>query len=209
MSFSYTCRLFRSANAPDFRRALEDVARSFGGQIEWRRIGEGHECLRLGSTPTVQTLYLPDGVCEWRLFEQLSEKVNAPVMELRIQQDVLWDYSLNIGSECVDTFSTLPQYWNYPEELDERESERWAGKPKLLAELWQVPLGRIERYFVNWGMEPDPDDSDVFNTVLKGKAYPGDQHPYGECLQMFDFLAALGGTEPVEGHRLAFVKWRE
>ena len=57
--------------------------------------------------------------------------------------------------ECVDTFSTLPQYWDYPEEPDEKHLREWAGKPKLLAELWQVPLERIERYFVNWGMEAD------------------------------------------------------
>jgi hypothetical protein len=57
-------------------------------------------------------------------------------------------------------------------------------------------------------MEDDPDDSGVFNTVMKGKAYPSDQHPYGECRQMFDFLAALGGAIPEEEHRAVFPKRR-
>jgi hypothetical protein len=208
MSLRYTCRLFRTSDTAAFRRAIEDVARAGGGQIEWGKLGHGDECLRLGSTSAVQTLYLPYGACDWHLFEKISAMLDAPLMELRIQEESLWDYSLHRGAACVDTFSTLPQYWEYPEPPDEKHLREWAGKPKLLAELWQVPLERIERYFVNWGMEADPDDSGVFNTVMEGKAYPSDEHPYGECRQMFDFLAALGGAIPEEEHRAVFPKRR-
>ena len=153
-------------------------------------------------------VYLPDGVCDWRLFEVVSEALDAPLMELSIQEEALWDYVLYRGAECVDKFSTLPQYWDYPHEPGEKLLREWAGQPKLLAELWHLPLERIERYFVNWGMKADPDDSGVFNTLLEGKAYPSDQHPYGECRQMFDFLATLGGAIPEEGHRAVFPERR-
>jgi hypothetical protein len=209
MSLRYTCRLVRTSDAAAFRRAVEGAARAFGGHIEWGQVGRDDECLRLGSTPTVQTLYLPDGVCDWRVFETISATMNAPLMELRIQEEALWDYSLCLGSKGLDTFSTLPQYWDYPDKPDAEHLRKWAGRPKLLAEVWQVPLERIERYFVNWGMEADPDDSGVFNAVMDGKAYPSDQHPYGECRQMFDFLAALGGAIPDEDHRAVFPKRRE
>lgn len=208
MSLRYTCRLFRTADAEAFRRAIDGATRAIGGHIEWGRVGQGDECLRLGSTPTVQTLYLPHGACDWRLFETISAMLDVPLMELRIQEEALWDYSLHRGAECVDTFSTLPQYWDYPDEPGPEQMRKWAGKPRLLAELWQVPLERIERYFVNWGMQADPDDSGVFNTVMEGKAYPSDQHPYGECRQMFDFLAALGGAIPDEDHRAVLPKRR-
>ena len=47
-------------------------------------------------------------------------------------------------------------------------------------QFWSFqPLQRIERYYVNWGMQADPDDSGVYNTLLDGKAYPTDEHPYG------------------------------
>jgi hypothetical protein len=208
MSLRYTCHLFRTSDAPAFRCAIEDAARSLGGHIEWGEVGDGDECLRLGSMPTVQTLYLPYGACDWRLFETISVTLDIPFMELRIQEESLWDYSLHRGAECLDTFSTLPQYWDYPDEPDAKYMQQWAGRPRLLAELWHVPLERIERYFVNWGMQADPDDSGVFNYLLGGKAYPSDQHPYGECRQMFDFLAALGGAIPEEDHHAVIPKRR-
>lgn len=113
---------------------------------DWGKVaGRGDECLRLGSTPTVQTLYLPYGACNWHLFEKISEILDAPYMELRIQEEALWEYSLHHGAASVDTFSTLPQYWDYPDDPGEEYLREWAGKPKLLAELWRVPLERIER----------------------------------------------------------------
>ena len=201
MSLRYTLRLYRTGDAAGFRRAIDELAKKFGGHVEWGTPGKGSECLRLGSSPTVQSLYLPYGVRDWHFFELLSEKSDAAFMELRIQEEALWDYSLHIGTRCVDTFSTLPQYWDFPEELDEQEAKRWAGNPELVATLWQVPLQRIERYYVNWGMQADPDDSGVYNTLLDGKAYPTDEHPYGECRQMFDFLRALGSADTNEEHR--------
>jgi hypothetical protein len=206
MSLRYTCRLFRTSDAAAFRRAIEDTARSVGGHIEWGQIGRGDECLRLGSTPTVQTLYMPYGACDWRLFQTISSTLNVPLMELRIQEEALWDYALYRGADCIDTFSTLPQYWDDSDEPNQKEMQQWAGKPRLLADLWEVPFERIERYLVNWGMQADPDDSGVFHTLMDGKAYPIDQHPYGEPRQMFDFLAALGGTIPDEEHRAVLPK---
>jgi hypothetical protein len=114
----------------------------------------------------------------------------------------MWDYSLLVGTDTVDTFSTLPGYWNYPEEPEPAHLLERAGRPRLLADLWQVPLGRLDCYFVNWGMQTDPEDSGVFNVIMAGKAYEGDQHPYGECRQMFDFLSALGAAIPDEDHRV-------
>lgn len=37
----------------------------------------------------------------------------------------------------------------------------------------------------------------MYETILTGKAYEDDEHDYGEIYQMFDFLRALGGVDPM------------
>lgn len=202
MSLGFTCHLFRTGDVGAYRLAFEEAARSLGGRIEWGRPGSGEEFLRTGTTPTVQTLELPQyGGGAWNLLGPAAAALDVPWMQLDIVEEALWQYSLMRGAETVDEFSTLPQYWDHPKEPDASHVAELAGRPRLLAELWQVPLERIDRYFVNWGMQTDPDDSGVFNCVMEGKAYATDQHPYGECRQMFDFLTALGGALPAEDHR--------
>lgn len=205
MSLRYRCQLFRTADVAGFRRAFQDVARSLGGSIEWNRAGRDEELFRTGISPTVQTLSLHGGGA-WELLHPAAAALNVPWMDLRIDEEALWAYLLMVGADLIDRFSTLPQYWDHPKEPDPAALAEYAGKPRLLAEVWQVPLERIERYFVNWGMQSDPDDSGVWDAVMTGKAYESDQHPYGDCRQMFDFLAALGGAIPDVDHRVVLPK---
>lgn len=204
MGLRYTCWVFPTGDADGFRSILEESVQSLGGHIVWNQEGHWKECLRLGSTPAVQSVYALNDACDWSFFTNISETLNLPVMELRIQDGSLWDYALYLGNETLDTFSTLPQYWDISDEPDEKELLEWAGKPKLIAYLWKVPLERIARYMVNWGWEPDPEDPDSYRHLLDGKAYPEDESTYGECGQMFDFLRALGGMEPIDEHRTVF-----
>jgi hypothetical protein len=39
---------------------------------------------------------------------------------------------------------------------------------------------------------------DTYTTRLKGRAYSTDKHGYGDAWQMYDFLAALGGPDPMD-----------
>lgn len=203
MGLRYTCHLYRTEDATAFRHALADLASSVGRRVEWGRPGLGDEDLRLGSTPTVQSLYLPYGACDLRLLERLGERLDAPRLELRIQEGTLWDYVLYVDTRCVDTFSTLPEYWEFPEELSDEKRLDWAGQPPVLARIWQLPVATIEPYLVHWGICVDPNDSGSFHTRREGKARDADTYGYGQYDQMFDFLAALGGVEPIEQHRLA------
>jgi hypothetical protein len=91
----------------------------------------------------------------------------------------------------VDNFSTLPEYWGEGPEWIETHR----GNPELLARIWRVAQSTVENYLKPFGFELDEDEG-VFNTLLRGKAYPTDQHEYGDIWQMTDFLRALGAHDP-------------
>ena len=202
MSLRYRCLLFRTGDTSAFRRALQAAVESAGGTVEWGESGGAGELIELGATQTVQSLYLPSGSDLWAIPEAIASALKVPWLDLSINEEAMWSYVLVVDGQTVDDFSTLPQYWDMAEDAD---ADPLAGKfsdPRVLAETWQVPVERVERYLVNWGMQNDPDDSGVYHTILQDKAYPTDEHPYGECRQMFDFMKALGGKMPDEAHRV-------
>jgi hypothetical protein len=100
----------------------------------------------------------------------------------------------------VDTFSAAPEYWKEPDDITEEYLRRWRGDPQKLAALWRLPLDRIERYIIQWGLHAV--DEDTFDYRLKGKAYPAYRHEYGNPDQMYDCLKALGGEFPIGDHTL-------
>ena len=135
------------------------------------------------------------------------------------------------GDQCMDTFSVCPQYWSDPPQATaiifeggtikrfvskvfgprlykdpEEKLRTWSGKPDVLASLWGLPRERIERYLVNWGFKIDPDDEMTFEYTLTGRAYPDDEHDYGDYEQFFDVLRALGAVDPVDQHTLRLPK---
>ena len=86
---------------------------------------------------------------------------------LRFQEGSLWDYSLFRGTERVDTFSVAPEYWEGPEDVPDDQLRRWRGDAQKLAALWQLPVERIDRYIVQWGLYDI--DEDPLTAASKAK----------------------------------------
>ena len=202
MGMRYTLRLFKGNTPVEFRDAMQAIAESVNAVLTWNHT-DAYD-MRLAHSGDVHTLYIPyqDG-SDTFFCEALGKRLAIPWMELRIQEGSLWDYSLCDGGIGVDNFSTLPQYWlEDPENPDPEYMNQWKGDALVLARLWNLPVNRIDKYLVNWGYRIDPSDPDIFHCDLTGKAYPTDRAPYGDYEQFFDFLRALGGTEPIERHSL-------
>ena len=125
----------------------------------------------------------------------VAQSLGCVWIQVRVQEGTLWDYSLYRGGELIDNYSSYPEYWDIEPDPEWLQQQR--GSPRVLSEAWGVPQPRIERYLIQWKMGPlpghDPDDSYCLD---KSKAYPEDQHPYGEWLQMYDFMRALGIPDP-------------
>jgi hypothetical protein len=198
MGMRYTLRLYKGTDAATFRNGMEHAAGALSGSITWGVAGSGDGVLRLSHDGDVHTVFIPYQGTDFTFCREVGRLLRLPWLELRIEEGSLWDYSLYLGDESLDNFSVCPQYWDGgdPETIRERK-----GKPDILASTWGLPVGRIERYLVNWGYQVD-EKRGTFSFERKGKAYPTDAYPYGNYEQYFDVLRALGGQEPTEQHTI-------
>jgi hypothetical protein len=199
MGLRYTLRLYKGTDADAFRRAAEWAAQSLGGSILWDRPGAGRQGMRVASSDDVHSLHLEDHRAG-DFCEEIGARLGVPWIELRIQEGSLWDYCLYRDGLTLDTFSVCPQYWDGDATAD-AELKQWQGRPDVLAREWGLPVERIRNYLLNWGYRENP-DSGTIEFERDGKAYPTDEHPYGDYEQFFDVLRALGGKEPLERHTL-------
>lgn len=205
MGLRHTLRIFKESDSARFREFVEHAAREFNGQLTWDQPStNSRDEFRLGSTATTQTIYLDTagyGFCH-----KIGELSGLPWMELRIQEGSLWDYSLMLGAEDVDRFSTWPEYWEDPDEFTDEawqaEMDKRRGNPAQLAELFELPQASIENYLRPW-LEPHA-RTEKNPVWRRGKAYPHDEFKYGNYDQCFDFLRALGAVEPRGRHTLVF-----
>lgn len=200
MSTRFELRLFRGGTAESFRETLAQAASSLGGAITWDQHGSGESDLRFFSRGEVHSLYIPYQNLAFPLCREIGRILDCPWIEIRIQEGSLWDYALYQGTECIDTFSVAPEYWEEPGDITEDDLRRWRGDPQKLAISWQLPVASVERYIVSWGFHIVDDDTCAFR--LKGKAYPNDKYEYGDPDQMYDLLKKLGGEFPTVGHTL-------
>ncbi|HWB08753.1 MAG TPA: hypothetical protein VG826_06000 [Pirellulales bacterium] len=194
MSERLTLRSFKGPTVEVFRMALQEAVDACGGMIFWEcRRTRPEEDLRLTHQENVHTVFLPylNGA-DHLLCRLVAGRLDVPWIETRIQEGAFWDYSLYSGLDNVDNFSCLPEYWG-PGDTTAMDAQR--GRPQLLADVWQVPRGRIERYLQRWNWES------VFGGSTEQasteKAYDSDSDGYGSIYQMFDFLSALGAADPM------------
>src|SRR5262249_47881453 len=196
--------LYKGTDVDRFREAMGLAAKALGGAIRWGQAGSGDQDLRLTHSADVHSVYLPYLDRDFTFCKELGRRLGLPWLELRIQEGSIWDYALYRGADVLDTFSVCPQYWE-GEETDAETLEVWRNKPEVLADAWGVPVARVRKYLVNWGYRVDPDEG-VFRFERRGKAYPTDEHPYGDYEQFFDILKVLGGSEPGERHTIGLPK---
>lgn len=185
--------LFKGPNKAVFLSTLETVVERYGGKVFWET--DDHSLgkdMRTAHRGNVQSAFFDDSDIDFLVPRAMARILKCPWFSLRIQEGSLWDYDFYVGDKHVDSFSTLPQYWDD----DPRRIALRKGNPELVARLWDVPLDRIKNYLVNWGLVEFEDGS--YAHVLKDKAYDSDRYDYGDIWQLVDFIEALGGWFPVD-----------
>lgn len=190
-----TIYLFKMEHADAFKSIMKSCFSSFGGRLTWNAEGSQTTCYYSG-TNSAQAIAVTVP-CD-PIVQLMGERIGGAWLEINLQESSFWEYILKVGIELVDQFSVAPQKW----EEDEEFCAEWSGNPRVLADVWAVPLERIERYLVNW----DPGQvwnerfqKEMHGFQLSGKAYPEDTYPYGSVWQVSDFVHALGGEMPDRG----------
>jgi len=207
-----TYTLFKGCTLDALHEAIAYRVHQFQGEVFWDTDERKGLFLGIGTRGDVHTVSFGYRGGKYGFFKGVGKRLQCPWMEARIQESSHWDFSLMHGEEDLGAFSTLPQYY------DPSPSARWhfRGNPALLSSLWDVPETRIARYLVNWGdagyqpefgllggmirglyaVLPAAADWLAMSLCRTGKAYPTDEHEYGDYWQLIDFIRALGGDEP-------------
>jgi hypothetical protein len=181
--------VFKGPSEEEFHRAMADTVAGLHGRLDWHAHPEPMKSSLLTShNETVHAAYIHLKGPE--ISKGVGAQLGIPWMNLRIQEGTLWDYSLYEGNLHVDNFSTLPEYWDDDKEWQSTQR----GRPEILARLLKIDQRVIENYLQPWGFMPI--DDGMFETTLRGKAYPTDEFEYGDIWQINDFLRALGAHDP-------------
>jgi hypothetical protein len=198
--------LFKNDNHERFLRAFNEAVRVERGEaIDWKRISEAYRERRIkqkgffATSPTVDSIMLPEPYAAG-IVSKIAKDLNVPRVDVFFQQHKLWEFALSVDGLTRIKFSVAPEAW---EEPNPRWQEFYVDTPRDLAEIWEVPVERIEKYMVHWQTievwEPTLEMM-VDSYALKGeKAYSTDQYGYGQQEQGFDFIRALGGELPWKG----------
>ena len=80
--------------------------------------------------------------------------------------------------------------WAHDDEYNQKHVDYRIAR---VCELWADKGDRIRRYLLPW-REPVKKLGRTKFVPRKGKAYPTDQHNYGDADQIHDFVAAFGIT---------------
>lgn len=187
MGLYLTWNIFKGPSELDFLNALPFASmRSKWGLEPATETASSYDCLRIASKRNVHLLEHYSG---WPFIRELGLILDCPMMQLRLQEGMIWDYSLSKGGQDLDHYSVCPQYWG--RDVNPKE---WKGKPSVLASTWDIPVHKIERYFVQWPWTRRfPWSERTFK--IQGKAYPEDKCPYGDANQFFDFARVLQAPE--------------
>lgn len=177
-----TWNIFKGPSEQEFSNALNSASTRSNWRLEPDNpSASSYDRLRFASKNNVFLLEHWNG---WPFFRELGLILDCPMMQLRLQEGMIWDYSLRKGEQDLDRYSVCPQYWG-----SDVNPKKWKGNPSVLASTWNIPVNSIERYFVQWPLPWLPWSKRTFK--IKGKAYPEDKSEYGDANQFFDFARAL------------------
>lgn len=110
--------------------------------------------------------------------KEIARLVDAPHLELRVQESDHWDFSLNHHDALIADFSTRVAYFdNNP-----TSPQPWKmGSAEAFANAWGIPKDKILPYLVDWNALPS-----------RRVCREGDKYPTDDWRQVFDFMTALG-----------------
>ena len=196
--------LFKNNDPLRIHEVFEDAVKVFlKGSVDWN--------YPKGVRPKLRNMYTTgwvttkDGVSSITVdapcasvMTAVARTLGSPELIVFFQEKSFWELSLYMDQAPVINFSTAAAEWG------EVDSSAYFGTSQDLAEIWKVPVERIERYMVDWGpTERWIEEYKVMSLafLMEGqKAYPEDEFEYGQLYQGFDFIRALGGHLPSNDH---------
>lgn len=195
--------LFENDDLLLFLKVFEDAVKTVrNGAVDWNYPEDGQPKLRnmhettgwLTTKGGVSSISV-DGACA-DVMTAVARILGSPELVVFFQEKSFWEFSLFVDQAPVINFSTAAAEWG------DVDPSAYFGTPLDLAEIWKVPVERIQRYMVDWGpTERWIEEYKVMSPtyLMRGqKAYPEDEFEYGRLYQGFDFIRALGGHIPDE-----------
>jgi len=127
---------------------------------------------------------------EDRIFGLVPVQLGAVFAIVREQDGDSWQVSLYDRLEHIVTQNVNPWAFEPSPQTSEKDETYRASR---FADKWGMPVADIQGYFRYWRKK----------TALKwtkrtGKAYPDDEHGYGDSLQSCDFMRRLGASLPAK-----------
>jgi hypothetical protein len=128
----------------------------------------------------------------------LSRAIKAPVFFFHVHDGDLWTYVLYVEGEAVDQFYSMSNYFGYSSD-DERK--RWQGNAATISHYCpNTRENEIRNYLMQWDLL-DEDTRKAYTDAgcpneNVAYAHEDDEHPFGDCLQVVDFMRKLGFRYP-------------
>ena len=224
MSIDLCYRIYKGLSEAEFREAATDIVENCGGKLIWEcNQGARDNRMTMVANCDFLTVLMPYQLnsSDYTLCKAIGEKFGVVWMELRLQREALWDYSLYSGGKHIHNFSTMPQYWRQGRDVikDSR------GSVTELCETWGCNEERVIKYLRRWRMafpwyyyflfwtdwifkRPLLSGRNLDHWYWKmhtyrviwpsGKAYASDEYEYGDAWQVLDFRRALGAPSDQE-----------
>lgn len=123
----------------------------------------------------------------WLVAKEIARIIDAPHLELRVQESDHWDFSLYDQGSLIADFSTRVTYFDE----DPNAPRPWKmGSVWAFSKAWDVPEERLAPYLMDWDTVGSSD-----------YAHKGDKYQTGDWRQVFDFMRALGIDEPASSSK--------
>lgn len=188
--------LFKCHDPALFVSTLNEALRSKrGGSVELRNdpLSEAYVSDVVGGwfeTAHGVTTVMIDAPCN-DVMTEVARRLESPRILVLFQEKRFWECVLEVDGETIAFISTVPGYWN------DSSPGRLFGSVEDFARIWQIPVAKIDKYLVDWGLVKkwNEEFQMMISTIKidKIKAYEGDDFTYGQRDQGFDFIKALGG----------------
>lgn len=178
------------ASEQEVEASLRNYASEKKGEMRAESLTtEDPNCLVISAGVNGVSVLYPRDFLDWDDCSQsISHSLGKPTFSFHIHDGDLWMYILFLNGEVADRFNPIPDYW---EQVSDEEREEWRGDADKVAECVHVVKAEsISRYLVHWG-------ADVLNGARQ-KAYPDDEHFYGDDWQLVDFMKRLGLDYPID-----------
>lgn len=184
MSVRTRYSVIKGVNQEIAKRAIADAIKLFPGNpprnSQWSDWTHVVRLRAFDAFVSADVLVITDDA--WPVAKEIARIVDAPHLELRVQESDHWDFTLYHHGAVIADFSTRVAYFND----DPAASQPWkTGSAEDFSNAWGISKDKILPYLLDW------------NALASSRiCREGDEYPTGDWRQVFDFMSALGIDQP-------------